>query len=665
MKILRLLMLLFCCGASAQADSPKPVPVIFDTDMTGDVDDALALAMLHALADWERCEILAITVSKKNELAAPFIDAVNTFYGRPDIPIGVNPNAPERESKYLKLVTRHDEVDLDYPHDIGVTVQAEDAVELLRKTLESAEDNSVALIQVGLATNVAELLQRDGGRELIEQKVDHLSVMAGAFSTIGANNRFLEANVKNHIPSMQVLADEWPDTVPVIWSGFAVGKAVTYPRESIANDFNYIAKHPIREAYLLHSGPEHDRPCWDLTSVLYSVFPDRKYFGLSPHGRVEVTDEGVTKFMPAQGSRDRPANTSKMAMGKRRDQYLTVSPVQAARVREALVQFVAQPPKKLVTANAKEPVKLIFDTDMGNDVDDAMALAMIHALERRGACELLAVTSTKDHPKSAAYIDVLNTFYGRPDIPIGTVRNGVTPLIGKFLPQADDYPHDLTNGNDAPDAVKLLRKTLAEQPDQSVAIAQVGFFTNLARLIESVPDEYSPLTGTELVKKKVKLLSIMAGAFQTIRYNNGYKEYNVWKDIPSAQQFSERWPTSIIWSGFEIGIAAAYPWRSVMEDYEYVDRHPIKESYLVYAPEKPHDRPTWDLTAVLQAVYPDRGYFALSPRGRVRIEDDGFSRFVPSAKPGSGRDRFLIMNAAQTARVREAFVQLCSENPKG
>ena len=54
-----------------------------------------------------------------------------------------------------------------------------------------------------------------------------------------------------------------------------------------------------------------------------------------------------------------------------------------------------------------EPTKLIFDTDMGNDIDDAMALAIIHQLERRGAVDLLAVTSTKDHPLSAAFIPAM------------------------------------------------------------------------------------------------------------------------------------------------------------------------------------------------------------------------------------------------------------------
>jgi len=668
LNILLGICLLPLSGLQAQDNSVptskevKPVPVIFDTDITGDVDDVLALAMLHTLADRGRCEILAVTISKENELAAPFVDAVNTFYGRPDIPIGINPDAPHRDSKYLQLVEEKDGENFRYPHDIGVSVEPEDSLALLKSVLEKAEDNSVAIIQVGLATNLAKLLESEGGKELISQKVEHLSVMAGAFTTIGSNNAFKEANVRNHIPSMHTLADQWPDDVPVIWSGFSVGIAAPYPRESVAEDFDYVKHHPVKEAYLLHSGPDHDRPTWDLTSVLYSIFPDRGYFDLSPKGRVSVTEDGRTMFFPARGSRDNPSDTSKMPPRRKRDQYLTMTPVQTARVQEALVQFVVQPPKH-IQAKTEAPVKLIFDTDMGNDIDDAMALAMIHTLQRRGAVNLLAVTSTKDHPKSAAYIDAVNTFYGYPDIPIGAVRDGATQELGKFNQQADNYPHDLKSGEDAPDAISLLRKTLAAQEDQSVTIAQVGFFTNLARLIQSQPDEHSPLTGKELVKKKVKLLSIMAGSFQTIRFNNGYKEYNVVKDIPSAREFAKQWPSPIVWSGFEIGITAAYPWQSIIEDYEYAQPHIIKESYLVYAPSLPHDRPTWDLTAVLHAVYPDRGYFDLSDHGKVRIEENGFSTFLPFKNPDNGRDRFLIMSDEQTAKVREALVQLTSANP--
>jgi inosine-uridine nucleoside N-ribohydrolase len=315
------------------------------------------------------------------------------------------------------------------------------------------------------------------------------------------------------------------------------------------------------------------------------------------------------------------------------------------------------------------PVKLIFDTDMGNDVDDAMALAMIHSLQKRGAVELLAVTITKDHPKAAAFVDAMNTFYGYPDVPIGVVRNGATPEPGKFNQLADAknpdgslrYPHDLRSGADAPEAVGLIRRLLAAQPDGSVALVQVGFFTNFARLLDSKPDAYSPLSGRDLIAKKVKVFSIMAGAFQTVYWNTRHLEYNVVKDVPAAQALAKRWPSPVIWSGFEIGVAAAYPHLSIERDFEYVKHHPLKEAYYLYDPP-PHDRPTWDPTALLFAVYPDRGYFDLSPPGTITVEDNGATWYRPN-KDGKGPHRFLVMSPAQTAQVREAIVQLCVEPP--
>jgi len=397
----------------ASSSFAKPVPVIFDTDITGDVDDALALAMLHSLADRGKCEILAVTISKENPLAAPFVDAVNTFYGRPDVPVGVGADLPPRESKYLHLVKQKDGEALRYPHDMGISQEPEDAVTLIRRILEGAEDNSVAIIQVGLATNLAALLESEGAKDLIQRKVDHLSVMAGAFTSINDNNRYLEANVRNHVPSMQVLAQQWPDEIPVFWSGFQVGISAPYPRESIAHDFDYVSHHIVKEAYLLHSGPDHDRPTWDLTSVLYSVFPDRGYFDLSHPGRVVVEDDGFTRFDrgPARSSRDR---------------FLKMSPEQAARVQEALVHLVCQPPRH-VQPDLSGATKVIFDTDMGNDTDDAMALAMLHTLQSRGVIELLGITTTKDDPRSAAYLDAFNTFYGGRTSPSEQCETGSTP----------------------------------------------------------------------------------------------------------------------------------------------------------------------------------------------------------------------------------------------
>jgi inosine-uridine nucleoside N-ribohydrolase len=335
-------------------------------------------------------------------------------------------------------------------------------------------------------------------------------------------------------------------------------------------------------------------------------------------------------------------------------------------VASASVWWLSRPPAS--SDQPAGPPALIFDTDMGNDIDDAMALAMIFALEQRGACTLLAVTSSKDHPKSAPFIDALHHFYGRPEVPVGAVRKGVTPDEGRFLGLIDQrdaqgnlrYPRKLQTGEDAPEAVALMRKTLAARPNQSVILVQVGFFTNLARLMASEPDEHSPLSGMELLREKVRETVVMAGAFQSINHETLHLEYNVRMDIISAVHVAERWPTPMVWSGYEIGLAAPYPWKSIEEDYNSVPTHVIKEAYLAYAPSHPHDRPTWDLTAVLYAVYPERGYFGRSPKGTVSVTSEGRTEFKTDA---NGRHRFLLMDAVQAARVREAFVHLCASLP--
>jgi len=327
-------------------------------------------------------------------------------------------------------------------------------------------------------------------------------------------------------------------------------------------------------------------------------------------------------------------------------------------------------PAPVISGEAPRPWGVIFDTDMGNDVDDAMALAMICALEQKGACSLLAVTSSKDHPKSAPFIDALLHFYKRGDVPVGAVRKGVTPDEGRFLQLIDQkeddgkfrYPHRVLEGDEVPEAVALMRKTLASRPDGSVVLVQVGFFTNLARLMASEPDEFSPLSGEALLKKKVRETVVMAGAFQAIDHETVHLEYNVRMDIISAVHVAERWPTPIVWSGFEIGLAVPYPWKSIMEDFNTVPHHLIKESYLAYATSHPHERPTWDLTAVLYAVYPDRGYFGLSPKGVVRVTSEGRTEF---RRDRNGTHRFLVMDAVQAARVREALIHLCSAPPPG
>ncbi|MCL5096453.1 MAG: nucleoside hydrolase, partial [Candidatus Omnitrophica bacterium] len=264
------------------------------------------------------------------------------------------------------------------------------------------------------------------------------------------------------------------------------------------------------------------------------------------------------------------------------------------------------------------PVRIIFDTDIGNDVDDVMALAMLHALETRGDCRLLGVTITKPDPLAGPFVSVIDTFYGRPGIPIGFTHAELTNLPSPFLSLAEvkdggefRYPRTLRRSADAPEATALLRQLLSREPDRSVVIVQVGYFSNLAALLDTPPDNISPLSGRELVRQKVKLLSVMAGSFQPMGNNERFHEFNVIQDLPASRKLAAEWPTSIVWSGFEIGIAVPFPAASIEHDFGYVTHHPVQEAYCLYNPP-PHERPTWDLTAALYAVLPDRGYFGLS-----------------------------------------------------
>lgn len=346
-----------------------------------------------------------------------------------------------------------------------------------------------------------------------------------------------------------------------------------------------------------------------------------------------------------------------------------------------------------------KPISVIFDTDMWSDIDDMLALAMLHSLQDRGEVKLLAVTISTDNPWCASYVDLVDAFYGHPDVPVGIVHNGMTLERfrqnfppAKFWPptryteiiskrtKVDGsplYPHSLVDGSKAEDAVSLLRKTLAAQRDGSVVVVLVGYSTNLARLLESGADASSPLKGSDLIRKKVRLLSVMAGNFHETeadgkRVPAGQPEFNLMVDVPAAQKVFLSWPTPIVDSGVEVGLAMLYPGQSITHDFTYVEHHPIADSYLTYCKElkasdpkikqcpRDHDHATPDLTAVLFAARPDREYFSLSKPGTITILRDGGSQFHESS---GGRHRYLILSEAQRARTLEAMVMLVSQPP--
>lgn len=313
------------------------------------------------------------------------------------------------------------------------------------------------------------------------------------------------------------------------------------------------------------------------------------------------------------------------------------------------------------------PLAVIFETDLGNDIDDALALDLLYKYQDAGRIRLLAISLNKNGSAPAAYADILNTWYGYPDIPIGVVRDGVEcendaavnyAASVAAMTDTDGAPlfaRTLAGYADCPDAVSLYRKLLAAEPDSSVVIVSVGFSTNLARLLDSSADDIVPLTGQELVARKVKLLSMMAGCF--VEPDN--REYNVRKDVPAAKAVFETWPTPIVTSPVEVGGGIRYPGASIETDFSWTPLHPIVEGYKAYRP-MPYDRPTWDLTAVLYAVE-GGDWFTVSPPGRIEVTEEGLTRFKEDP---AGTRRYLGVTKEQREAILQHFISIITAPPK-
>ncbi len=319
--------------------------------------------------------------------------------------------------------------------------------------------------------------------------------------------------------------------------------------------------------------------------------------------------------------------------------------------------------------NSSHPVSIILDTDMGNDIDDALALAMLHALESRGESRLLGVSICKDNAYAAAYVDLINTFYGRGGIPLGLVRGGVTPEEGRYAPpvvrQCDEsgnprYARTIESLQDYPEAVPMLRRLLADSDDGEITVVMIGFSTNMARLLDSPADAISPLHGRELFARKVARVVMMAANFSSEALNDPKREmaeFNIVKDIASAQRFIGNCPSPIVFTGLEVGKKILYPASSIESDFTWAAHHPVVDAYRLYQP-MPYDRPTWDLTAVLHAVRPHGGYFGLSEQGTARVHDNGYVSFTPDT---TGRHCYLTADADQCATVQAVQIELASQ----
>ncbi len=298
---------------------------------------------------------------------------------------------------------------------------------------------------------------------------------------------------------------------------------------------------------------------------------------------------------------------------------------------------------------ARKPQAVIFDTDMGNDIDDALALQMLLNYQRDGLVDIKGITICKANPLAIEFVDSFCRYNCVDDIPLGYVYDGPNPDIGNFLlptlsASVNGKPllspvRNIDSG--VPRSHEEIFRLLKESEDKSVVLIATGPLTNIARLLEMEG-------GEELMRSKVSRLCLMSGDFR----GNGAAEWNVLQDKDASRVVYERCPVPLTTSGFEVGKEAKYPATSIMNDFGDPVRHPLCVAYSHFL-HMPYDRPTWDLTTVLDAVEPSLGIFARSPKGWIRVDDKGVTTFTEDPE---GLHEYLILDQNQNERLVNTLV---------
>jgi len=248
--------------------------------------------------------------------------------------------------------------------------------------------------------------------------------------------------------------------------------------------------------------------------------------------------------------------------------------------------------------------RIIFDTDFGGDADDLGALVMLHHFVDSKECELMAVMCWSTEKYAVSAIDAVNRYYKHPDIPIGARKDSIQVVKSQYSKAiADRFPHEL-NHDKVPDAVTLYRKILEESPDKSLVIVSVGPLKNIENLLKSEGDDVSPLSGKELIEKKVSEFVIMGGKFP-----EGKWEWNFAGGMPGVTQYVlSNLTIPITFSGFEVGVQIKSG-----EVFNRIDPDtPLYVGFLYFSEHAPWmkmnfkgeilDNSTFDQTAVLYAV---------------------------------------------------------------
>ena len=593
----RALLAVATCVVGSAALASARVPLIIDTDTATDCDDAGALAVAHALQNRGECVILAVIVNNKDPYSVGAVDAVNTWYGRGNIPLGAYKGTTVGKTGSYQAIAENTAL---YRHDVVTSAQVPEAVTTYRTVLAARPDASVVIASIGWLNNLEGLLKSPAdaispltGTGLVAAKVKSISIMGGRYPS-GSEYNFTSFGSP---PSTKYVVENWPDNVPMMFQGYELGENVT----TGPSQLNTPAENPVRKAYETIYNGINGRHSWDQCAVLHAVRGLADYWTAVTVGSNTINTDGTNAWVASPD----------------KNQAYSVASMPKPQLTAIIADLMDDPP---LPPTSHFPVKVIFDTDYSTDCDDPGALAVLHALADNGEAEILATGASTSRAKAPGAIDVVNTYYGRPNIPIAATKVGPSYNSAYTDYLYDNFPRDTPLSSAVEDAVTSYRRILAAQPNDSVVFITVGYLTNMSELLKSPADAISPLTGMQLVAAKVREWACMGGNFWT----NSTDNVNFSRDAASAQYAIANFPRKLTFLPREVASVPS-PLRAGEVLNETPLTNPVRIAYHKYFGRTTNiNQHCADLATVLYAVRGTHDYWDLHSTGSmITVNTDG------------------------------------------
>jgi hypothetical protein len=341
-----------------------------------------------------------------------------------------------------------------------------------------------------------------------------------------------------------------------------------------------------------------------------------------------------------------------------------------ALVLVLFISFAAFTAFAQAPAASPGPVRVIFDTDMGSDCDDVGALAILHVYADRGQAEILGcIFSSGKVPYGAGVVEAINIYYGRPQIPIGAAHDDVVgdPVdkmtAEKLAKDTAAFGNRIVHNRDAEEMTVLNRRLLAAQPDRSVTYLTVGHTRGLHDLLVSPPDANSPLSGFELVQRKVQRWVALGALGASNREGRYTKDWNFFFNgtAPYTRHLVEHVPVPVVYvdAGDDVltgrSLKATAPGNIVRTAYR---------DWLWNYEQKTLDgqRPSWDLVAVYYAVHGVGDYLVEAGRGWLEFDVEKGCRWVNGERDKA--QTFIRQKSGVSERLADELNALLATPPR-